>query len=57
MTRRQSEQTALDIVAGRNHEAPKVSAGRMSPIVVVSIGLWLAVIVGIGAVAVYFFRR
>jgi hypothetical protein len=57
MSRRQDEQMALDIMAGRNRKAVEAPASRMSPIALVSMVLWLAVIVGIAAVATYFYRH
>jgi hypothetical protein len=55
--RSRHEQKALDIVAGRNGQAPAAQASRMSPIVFVSIGLWVAAIACIGGlVAVYFYQ-
>jgi len=57
MSRQKNEQVALDIVAGRSHQATTVNATRMSPIVFVSIILWAAAIVGIGLVAITFFRQ
>jgi hypothetical protein len=55
--RSRDEQRALNIVAGRNGQAPAAQASRMGPIVFVSIGLWVAAIACIGGLAaVYFYQ-
>jgi hypothetical protein len=54
MSRREDEQRALDIVAGRAGKKPAASAKpKMSGFALLSIWLWIAAIVVIGGIAYY----
>lgn len=57
MSRREYEQKALDIVAGRTgHKPPNATAKpSISGVAMLSIWLWIAAIVVVGAVVAYVF--
>ncbi|HVI91266.1 MAG TPA: hypothetical protein VM659_23420 [Dongiaceae bacterium] len=57
MGRREDEQAALDIVAGRNNSTRKARKDKVSWIAILSIGLWVAAIAVIGMVAAYAYRQ
>lgn len=57
MSRREDEQMALDIVAGRHNGSQKVRASGMSRMAVLSAGLWIAAIVLIALVGTYVYQR
>ena len=57
MGRREDEQAALDIVAGRNSTARKARKDKVSWIAILSAGLWIAAIAVIGMVAAFAYRQ
>jgi len=58
MSRREYEQKALDIVAGRTGQKPAAAApakSKISGFAMLSIWLWIAAIAVIGAILAYIF--
>jgi hypothetical protein len=58
MSRRESEQKALDIIAGRAGDLPvPVAKSKMSGIGVLSLCLWLAAVAVIGSLGLYVYLK